>query len=37
MELVDLYAEGSVNLVMADFGNILLMPKLQPKLKVFKG
>ena len=37
MELVDLFAEGSVNLVIADFGNILLMPKLQPKLKVFKG
>jgi len=37
MELVDLFAEGSVNLVVADFGNILLMPKLQAKLKVFKG
>jgi hypothetical protein len=37
MELVDLFAEGSVNLVIADFGNILLMPKLQAKLKVFKG
>ncbi len=37
MELVDLFAEGSVNLVLADFGNILLMPKLQVKLKVFKG
>ncbi|CAF3669384.1 unnamed protein product [Rotaria sordida] len=37
MELVDLFAEGSVNLVIADFGNILLMPKLQTKLKVFKG
>lgn len=37
VELVDLFAEGSVNLVIADFGNILLMPKLQTKLKVFKG
>ncbi len=37
VELVDLFAEGSVNLVIADFGNILLMPKLQAKLKVFKG
>ncbi len=37
MELVDLFAEGSVNLVIADFGNLLLLPKLQPKLKVFKG
>jgi hypothetical protein len=37
MELVDLFAEGSVNLVIADFGNILLMPRLQAKLKVFKG
>ncbi|CAF3501254.1 unnamed protein product [Rotaria socialis] len=37
IELVDLYAEGSVNLVIADFGNILLVPKLQAKLKVFKG
>lgn len=37
MELVDLFAEGSVNLVIADFGNILLMPKVQAKLKVFKG
>ena len=37
VELVDLFAEGSVNLVIADFGNILLMPKLQVKLKVFKG
>ena len=37
IELVDLFAEGSVNLVIADFGNILLMPKLQVKLKVFKG
>ncbi|CAF1425886.1 unnamed protein product [Adineta steineri] len=36
VELVDLYAEGSVNLVIADFGNILLMPKIQAKLKVFK-
>lgn len=37
MELIDLFAEGSVNLVVADFGNIMLMPKLQAKLKVFKG
>jgi hypothetical protein len=37
IELVDLFAEGSVHLVIADFGNILLTPKLQAKLKVFKG
>jgi hypothetical protein len=37
IELVDLFAEGSVNLVVADFGNILAMPRMQTKLKVFKG
>ena len=37
IELVDLFAEGSVNLVVADFGNILSMPRMQTKLKVFKG
>lgn len=37
IELIDLFAENSVNLVIADFGNILLMPKIQAKLRIFKG
>ncbi|CAF0801946.1 unnamed protein product [Didymodactylos carnosus] len=36
MELSDLWGDGSINLILADYGNILL-PKLQVKLKVFKG